>query len=174
MLIDRDQQSADKGKAYSDKLISSQIAKGRAKTADREALLARITPTADYGELKGCDLIVEAVFEDRAVKEEATKKAQAVVGPDVVFASNTSTLPISSLAGTSLKPEHFIGVHFFSPVEKMMLTEIIMGEKTDAKAQRRDGFRPRDQEDADRCQRLPKGSMSIAASAITWWKPTRW
>jgi 3-hydroxyacyl-CoA dehydrogenase / enoyl-CoA hydratase / 3-hydroxybutyryl-CoA epimerase len=133
VLIDRDQESADKGKAYSDKLMSSQIAKGRAKTADKEALLARITPTADYGELKGCDLIIEAVFEDRAVKE-ATKKAQAVVGPDVVFASNTSTLPITSLAGTSLKPEHFIGVHFFSPVDKMMLTEIIMGEKTDSKA----------------------------------------
>ena len=134
VLVDRDQESADKGKAYSDKLISSQIAKGRAKTADKEALLARITPTADYAQLKGCDLIIEAVFEDRAVKVEATKKAQAVVGPDVVFASNTSTLPITSLAATSLKPEKFIGVHFFSPVEKMMLTEIIMGEKTDTKA----------------------------------------
>jgi 3-hydroxyacyl-CoA dehydrogenase / enoyl-CoA hydratase / 3-hydroxybutyryl-CoA epimerase len=134
VLIDRDQESADKGKAYSDKLISSQIAKGRAKTADKETLLAHITPTADYAKLKGCDLIIEAVFEDRAVKEEATKKAQNIVGPDVVFASNTSTLPITSLAGTSLKPEHFIGVHFFSPVEKMMLTEIIMGEKTDTKA----------------------------------------
>jgi 3-hydroxyacyl-CoA dehydrogenase / enoyl-CoA hydratase / 3-hydroxybutyryl-CoA epimerase len=133
VLIDRDQESADKGKAYSDKLISSQIAKGRAKTADKEALLARITPTADYAKLKGCDLIIEAVFEDRAVKEEATKKAQAVVGPEIVFASNTSTLPITSLAETSLKPEHFIGVHFFSPVEKMMLTEIIMGEKSGAK-----------------------------------------
>jgi 3-hydroxyacyl-CoA dehydrogenase / enoyl-CoA hydratase / 3-hydroxybutyryl-CoA epimerase len=134
VLIDRDQDSADKGKAYSDKLISSQVAKGRAKTADKEALLAHITPTADYAALKGCDLIIEAVFEDRAVKEEATKKAQAIVGGDVVFASNTSTLPISSLAKTSLKPDNFIGVHFFSPVEKMMLTEIIMGEKTSAKA----------------------------------------
>ncbi len=134
VLIDRDQESADKGKAYSDKLISSQIAKGRAKTADKEALLQRIKPTADYAELKGCDLIIEAVFEDRAVKAEATRQAQAVVGPDVVFASNTSTLPIASLAETSLNPENFIGVHFFSPVEKMMLTEIIMGEKTGAKA----------------------------------------
>ncbi|HSU99612.1 MAG TPA: 3-hydroxyacyl-CoA dehydrogenase NAD-binding domain-containing protein [Roseiarcus sp.] len=134
VLIDRDQESADKGKAYSDKVMSSQIAKGRAKTADKEALLQHITPTADYAELEGCDLIIEAVFEDRAVKDAATKKAQAVVGPDVVFASNTSTLPISSLAGTSLKPDNFIGVHFFSPVEKMMLTEIIMGEKTGAKA----------------------------------------
>ena len=134
VLIDRDQESADKGKAYSDKVMSSQIAKGRAKTADKEALLQHITPTADYAELEGCDLIIEAVFEDRAVKDAATKKAQAVVGPDVVFASNTSTLPISSLAVTSLKPDNFIGVHFFSPVEKMMLTEIIMGEKTGAKA----------------------------------------
>jgi 3-hydroxyacyl-CoA dehydrogenase / enoyl-CoA hydratase / 3-hydroxybutyryl-CoA epimerase len=134
VLIDRDQEAADKGKAYSDKLISSQIAKGRAKTADKEALLKHITPSADYAKLKGCDLIIEAVFEDRAVKEEATKKAQAVVGPDVVFASNTSTLPIASLAETSLRPEHFIGVHFFSPVDKMMLTEIIMGEKTGLKA----------------------------------------
>ena len=134
VLIDRDQESADKGKAYSDKVMSSQIAKGRAKTADKEALLQHITPTADYAKLEGCDLIIEAVFEDRAVKDAATKKAQAVVGPDVVFASNTSTLPISSLAGTSLKPDNFIGVHFFSPVEKMMLTEIIMGEKTGAKA----------------------------------------
>ncbi len=133
-LIDRDQESADKGKAYSDRIVSSQVAKGRAKTADKEALLARIKPTADYAELKGCDLIIEAVFEDRAVKAEATKKAQAVVGPDVVFASNTSTLPISSLASTSLNPEQFIGVHFFSPVDKMMLTEIIMGEKTGVKA----------------------------------------
>ncbi len=134
VLIDRDQEFADRGKAYSDKLVSSQIAKGRARTADKEALLQRITPTADYGELKGCDLIIEAVFEDRAVKAEATRQAQAVVGPDVVFASNTSTLPIASLAQTSLNPENFIGVHFFSPVEKMMLTEIIMGEKTGAKA----------------------------------------
>ena len=134
VLIDRDQESADKGKAYSDKVMSSQIAKGRAKTAEKEALLARIQATADYANLKGCDLVVEAVFEDRAVKAEATKKAQDVLGPDVVFASNTSTLPITSLAETSLKPENFIGVHFFSPVDKMMLVEIIMGEKTDAKA----------------------------------------
>src|SRR5208337_3934940 len=90
--------------------------------------------TADYADLKGCDLVIEAVFEDRGVKAEATKKAQAVLGPDVVFASNTSTLPITSLAETSPRPERFIGVHFFSPVEKMMLTEIIMGEKTGAKA----------------------------------------
>ena len=133
-LIDRDQESADKGKAHSAKLISDQIAKGRAKSADRDALLARIHPSADYADLKGCDLVVEAVFEDRAVKKDATERAQAVLGPDAVFASNTSTLPISSLAEISQKPENFIGVHFFSPVDKMMLVEIIMGAKTGARA----------------------------------------
>ncbi len=130
VLIDRDQESADKGKAVCDKLISGQVAKGRASAADKEALLSRIAATPDYARLKGCDLIVEAVFEDRAVKAEVTKKAQEVVGPDVVFASNTSTLPITSLAETSLRPDNFIGIHFFSPVEKMLLVEIILGKKT--------------------------------------------
>ncbi len=134
VLIDRDQESADKGKAHSEKLISNQIAKGRAKSADRDALLARIKPSADYADLKGCDLVVEAVFEDRAIKAEATRKAQEVLGPDVIFASNTSTLPITSLAETSLKPENFIGIHFFSPVDRMMLVEIIMGGQTGGKA----------------------------------------
>ena len=134
VLIDRDQEAADKGKAHSEKLISSQVAKGRAKAADRDALLARIHATSDYNALKGCDLVVEAVFEDRGVKKEATTKVQQVVGPDVIFASNTSTLPITSLAETSAKPENFIGIHFFSPVDKMMLVEIIMGEKTGDKA----------------------------------------
>ena len=134
VLIDRDQASADKGKAHSEKLISSLIAKGRAKSADRDALLGRIQATSDYAALKGCDLVVEAVFEDRGVKAEATRQAQAAVGADVIFASNTSTLPISSLAETSAKPENFIGIHFFSPVDRMMLVEIIMGERTGAKA----------------------------------------
>ncbi len=134
VLIDRDQELADKGKAHSEKLISNQIAKGRAKSADRDALLARIHPSADYADLKGCDLVVEAVFEDRAVKKEATQKAQAVLGEGVIFASNTSTLPIASLAETSQKPENFIGIHFFSPVDKMMLVEIIMGAKTGPRA----------------------------------------
>jgi 3-hydroxyacyl-CoA dehydrogenase/enoyl-CoA hydratase/3-hydroxybutyryl-CoA epimerase len=134
VLIDRDQEAADKGKVHSEKLISSQIAKGRAKGADRDALLARIKPTADYADLKGCDLVVEAVFEDREVKAEATRKAQAIVGPDVIFASNTSTLPIGSLAETAVNAEKFIGIHFFSPVDKMMLVEVIMGAKTAPRA----------------------------------------
>ena len=134
VLVDRDQAAADKGKAHSDALISARVAKGRATAEQKEALLARITQTADYGDLKGCDLVVEAVFEDRGVKAETTKKAQAVLGADIVFASNTSTLPITSLATEAQKPENFIGIHFFSPVDKMMLVEIIMGERTGDKA----------------------------------------
>ena len=129
VLIDRDQESADKGKAHIHKLMTDLVNKGRAKTADRDALLARIAATADYGALKGCDLVVEAVFEDRKVKADATAKAQAVV-PDIVFGSNTSTLPISSLAETAKDPARFIGIHFFSPVERMMLVEIIKGKQT--------------------------------------------
>ncbi|HKF99962.1 MAG TPA: 3-hydroxyacyl-CoA dehydrogenase NAD-binding domain-containing protein, partial [Xanthobacteraceae bacterium] len=111
VLIDRDQESAEKGKAYSHKLITDQINKGRAKTADRDELLGRITATADYGALAGCDLVIEAVFEDRAVKAEAIAKTEAVIG-DKVFASNTSTLPITSLAAESQRPANFIGIHF--------------------------------------------------------------
>ena len=134
VLIDRDQEAAGKGKAHAEKLISTLIAKGRAKSADREKLLSLIHPSANYADLAGCDLVVEAVFEDRGVKREATEKAQAVLGGDVVFASNTSTLPISSLAEVSQKQENFIGIHFFSHVDRMMLVEIIMGEKTGPKA----------------------------------------
>jgi 3-hydroxyacyl-CoA dehydrogenase/enoyl-CoA hydratase/3-hydroxybutyryl-CoA epimerase len=133
VLIDRDQDSADKGKAYSQKLMTDQVNKGRAASADRDALLARITATADYGKLVGCDLVIEAVFEDRKVKAEATAKAQAVV-PDVIFGSNTSTLPITSLAEQAKDASRFIGIHFFSPVEKMLLVEIILGKKTGEQA----------------------------------------
>jgi 3-hydroxyacyl-CoA dehydrogenase/enoyl-CoA hydratase/3-hydroxybutyryl-CoA epimerase len=129
VLIDRDQEAAEKGKAYSHKLITDQINRGRAKTAERDELLARITPTADYGALAGCDLVIEAVFEDRKVKAEAIAKTEAVIG-DTVFGSNTSTLPISSLATESQRPANFIGIHFFSPVERMMLVEIILGKDT--------------------------------------------
>ena len=130
VLLDRDQESAERGKALSHKLMTDRIMKGRASSAQREALLARITPTADYAQLAGCDLVIEAVFEDRVVKAEATKKAEAHLAPDAVFGSNTSTLPITSLAEASERPENFIGIHFFSPVEKMMLVEIIVGRKT--------------------------------------------
>ncbi|MBI1981950.1 MAG: 3-hydroxyacyl-CoA dehydrogenase family protein, partial [Methylocystis sp.] len=134
VLVDRDQESADKGVATIDKLISSSVKKGRATAADKDALMARVVATADYAALKGCDLVLEAVFEDRAVKAEATRRAQDVVGSDVIFASNTSTLPITSLAKTAQKPENFIGIHFFSPVEKMPLVEVILGKKTGDRA----------------------------------------
>ncbi len=134
VLIDKDQASADKGKELSHKLMTQQIGRGRARTADREALLARIGATPDYAALKDCQLVIEAVFEDRAVKAEVTKKVEAVLSPDAIFASNTSTLPITSLAESSIRPEQFIGIHFFSPVERMQLVEVILGKKTGDKA----------------------------------------
>jgi 3-hydroxyacyl-CoA dehydrogenase/enoyl-CoA hydratase/3-hydroxybutyryl-CoA epimerase len=130
VLIDRDQESADKGKAHAQKVIEEQIKKGRAKPGDAEALLARITPTADYSALKDVDLVIEAVFEDRKVKADTFAKAQEHMKPDVIFASNTSTLPITSLAESFKDQGRFVGIHFFSPVEKMMLVEIIQGKNT--------------------------------------------
>jgi len=130
ILIDRDQESADKGKAHAQKVIDGLVAKGRAKPADRDALLSRITATADYASLADCDLVIEAVFEDRKVKAETFAKAQQYLKPDVIFASNTSTLPITSLAESFKDQGRFIGIHFFSPVEKMMLVEIILGKNT--------------------------------------------
>ena len=134
VLVDRDMEAAEKGKAYSHKLVSDQIMKGRAKTADREALLARIRTSADYGDLADCDLVVEAVFEDPKVKADVIAAVEAKTGADCVFASNTSTLPISGLAKASKRPADFIGIHFFSPVERMMLVEIIMGKETGDRA----------------------------------------
>lgn len=134
VLIDRDQELANKGKDVCDKLISSQVLKGRAKAADKEALLGRIKPTANYDELAGSDLVIEAVFEDRAVKADVTHKARRVLSPDAIFASNTSTLPITSLAEAYGAPENFIGIHFFSPVEKMALVEVILGARTGERA----------------------------------------
>ena len=104
VLVDRTIEAAEKGKAHSHKLMTDQIMKGRAKTADRDALLARITPSADYAALSGCDLVIEAVFEDPKVKAEVIAKVEAVIGGDCVFASNTSTLPISGLAKASTRP----------------------------------------------------------------------
>ncbi|MET3519493.1 3-hydroxyacyl-CoA dehydrogenase NAD-binding domain-containing protein [Mesorhizobium abyssinicae] len=134
VLLDRDMESAEKGKAHSDSLISDQVKKGRAKPEEKDKLLSLITPTADYADLAGCDLVVEAVFEDSAVKKSATEKAEAVLKSSAIFASNTSTIPITSLAKNSARPKNFVGIHFFSPVDKMMLVEIILGKKTGDKA----------------------------------------
>jgi 3-hydroxyacyl-CoA dehydrogenase / enoyl-CoA hydratase / 3-hydroxybutyryl-CoA epimerase len=131
VLIDRDQETVDKGKGHSERLMADQVSKGRASAAERDALLGRITPTPEYGALKHCDLVIEAVFEDRKVKAEAIAKAEAVIGEAAIFGSNTSTLPITSLAGLSRRrPANFIGIHFFSPVERMMLIEVILGKQT--------------------------------------------
>lgn len=134
VLLDRDIESAAKGKAHSDSLVSDQVKKGRAKPEERDKLLSLITPTADYADLAGCDLVVEAVFEDSAVKKAATEQAEAALKSSAIFASNTSTIPITSLAKNSTRPKNFIGIHFFSPVDKMMLVEIILGKKTGDKA----------------------------------------
>ena len=130
VLIDRDPETAEKGKAHSQKLMTDLINRGRATSADRDALLGRITPTADYTALKDCDLVIEAVFEDRKVKEEVIGRVQNVIGDQVILGSNTSTLPITSLAAAFKDRGRFIGIHFFSPVERMMLVEIILGKET--------------------------------------------
>ncbi len=134
VLIDRDQAAADKGKAYSETYMDKGIKRGKATAEKKEALLAQITATPDLEHLKGCDLIIEAVFEDPGVKAEMTKKVEAIIPEDCIFASNTSTLPITDLAKASVRPEQFIGIHFFSPVEKMFLVEIIKGKETGARA----------------------------------------
>jgi 3-hydroxyacyl-CoA dehydrogenase / enoyl-CoA hydratase / 3-hydroxybutyryl-CoA epimerase len=134
VLIDRDQSAAEAGKAHSEKLMAAAIAKHRASAADRDALLGRITASADYAALADCDLIIEAVFEDRQIKAETIARAEQVIGDAAVFGSNTSTLPITSLAKESRRPARFIGVHFFSPVDRMMLVEIIMGKNTGEEA----------------------------------------
>src|SRR5580698_10269584 len=130
VLVDRDPESAEKGKAHSQKLMDEQVSRGRATAADRDAVLARIKPTADFVALKNCDLVIEAVFEDRKVKEEVIARAQNVIRDNAIFGSNTSTLPISSLAETFKDRSRLIGIHFFSPVERMNLVEIILGKET--------------------------------------------
>ena len=134
VLIDRDQEAADKGKAYSETYMDKGIARKKATPEKKEALLNLITATPDLEALKGCDLIIEAVFEDPAVKADMTKKVEAVIPKDCIFASNTSTLPITDLAKASSRKDQFIGIHFFSPVERMLLVEIIKGAETGDRA----------------------------------------
>ncbi|OYO26305.1 3-hydroxyacyl-CoA dehydrogenase NAD-binding domain-containing protein [Janthinobacterium sp. PC23-8] len=130
VLLDTTIEAAERGKQYSAKLLEKDLGKNRITRDKADAILARIAPTIDYSDLAGCDYVVEAVFENRAIKAEATRKAEAVIGADAVFGSNTSTLPITGLAETSARPGNFIGIHFFSPVERMPLIEIITGAAT--------------------------------------------
>ncbi|MGN7869220.1 3-hydroxyacyl-CoA dehydrogenase NAD-binding domain-containing protein [Paracoccus sp. 22332] len=134
VLIDAKQDSADRGKAHSADLLDKAISRRKATEDKKAEVLARITATTDYAMLEGCDLIVEAVFEDPAIKADVTKRAEAVIPPDAIFATNTSTLPISDLAKASGRPDQFIGIHFFSPVDKMALVEIIKGRQTGPRA----------------------------------------
>lgn len=134
VLIDAKQEAAEKGKSYSEDLLDKAISRKKSTDEKKAEVLGRILPTTDYAALEGCDLIVEAVFEDPGIKAEVTRKAEAVIPQDAIFATNTSTLPISDLAKASSRPDQFIGIHFFSPVDKMLLVEIIKGRETGDRA----------------------------------------
>ncbi len=134
VLLDRSKEDAEKGKDYSRQLLQKRIDRGRMDAQKAAGLLELIHTTDDYAELDGCEYVIEAVFEDRGIKADVTAKAEAVIGSDAIFGSNTSTLPISGLAEASQRPESFIGIHFFSPVDKMPLVEVIVGQKTSDEA----------------------------------------
>jgi 3-hydroxyacyl-CoA dehydrogenase/enoyl-CoA hydratase/3-hydroxybutyryl-CoA epimerase len=130
VLKDVDQAAAERGKGYSEKLVAKAVERGRQSQEEADALLGRITPTTDPATAAGADLVIEAVFEDPKVKEQVWKEIEPHVAADALLGSNTSTLPITGLAEYVTRPEDFIGVHFFSPVDKMPLVELIKGERT--------------------------------------------
>ncbi|MGW0188479.1 3-hydroxyacyl-CoA dehydrogenase NAD-binding domain-containing protein [Streptomyces sp. NPDC003362] len=130
VLKDVSLEAALKGKGYSEKLCAKAVSRGRTTQEKADALLARITPTAEARDLAGCDAVIEAVFEDTALKHKVFQEIEQVVEPDALLCSNTSTLPITALAEGVQRQSDFIGLHFFSPVDKMPLVEIIKGERT--------------------------------------------
>ena len=130
VLLDSTLEQAEKGKQYSARILEKDVARGKLSPEKARAQLARIKPTVDYADLAGCELVIEAVFENREVKADVTRKAAAVLGDAALFASNTSTLPITGLAEAFPRPADFIGLHFFSPVDKMPLVEVILGKAT--------------------------------------------
>ena len=134
VLVDATVEAAERGKAHSASLLNKDIQRGKGTELTKAAVLDRITATADYAALAPCDLVIEAVFEDPKVKAEVIARVQAVVTETCIIATNTSTLPITGLAGASSRPDQVIGVHFFSPVDKMALVEVIRGEKTGDRA----------------------------------------
>ena len=134
VLLDTDMAGAERGKAYSEGLLAKAIKRGYSTQEKADALLGLIKPTTDYADLEGCELVIEAVFENREIKADVTSKTEAVIPETAIFASNTSTLPITGLAEASNRPESFIGLHFFSPVDKMPLVELIKGEKSSDEA----------------------------------------
>ena len=130
VMTDTTQENADKGLSRIKVILNEELKQGRTTKGKMDEILSRITATADYNKLRNCDLIIEAVFEDRDLKGKVTIEAEKIMDSNGVFASNTSTLPITGLAEKSIRPEKFIGIHFFSPVHKMKLVEIIKGDKT--------------------------------------------
>ena len=134
VLLDSTIESATKGKAYTEKYLEKSISLKKMTAEKAKAIIDRIHVTTDYNDLKDCDLIIEAVFENREIKADVTEKTEKVIADTVIFASNTSTLPITGLAKASSRPKSFIGMHFFSPVERMPLVEIIMGEESSDEA----------------------------------------
>ena len=134
VLIDRDQEAADKGKSYSEGILDKGMSRRKVSEEKKVEVLGRINATTDLDALKDCDLVVEAVFEDPKVKAEMTAKVEPIIGDQAIFATNTSTLPITELAKASSRPEQYIGIHFFSPVDKMLLVEIIKGAATGDRA----------------------------------------
>ncbi|MDG2096859.1 MAG: 3-hydroxyacyl-CoA dehydrogenase NAD-binding domain-containing protein [Paracoccaceae bacterium] len=130
VLLDMKEEDAQKGKSHAENLLNIGVKRKKIDEKKKSVVLDLITPTTKFEDLKDCDLIVEAVFEDPAVKAEVTKKVEAIIDKNCIFASNTSTLPITSLASASKRPEQFIGIHFFSPVDRMLLVEIIKGSVT--------------------------------------------
>ena len=134
VLLDSTIESATKGKAYTEKYLEKSISLKKMTSEKAKAIIDRIHVTTDYNDLKDCDLIIEAVFENREIKADVTEKTEKVIADSVIFASNTSTLPITGLAKASSRPKNFIGMHFFSPVERMPLVEIIMGEESSDEA----------------------------------------
>ncbi|MBV8667372.1 MAG: enoyl-CoA hydratase/isomerase family protein [Burkholderiaceae bacterium] len=130
VLLDTSLEAAGRGKEYSRKLLEKQVQRGQLTQEKADALLARIVPTTEFAKLDGAEMVIEAVFEDRGIKADVTRKSEAVIAPNAIFASNTSTLPITGLAEASARPANFIGLHFFSPVDKMPLVEVIIGTRT--------------------------------------------
>jgi len=130
VLKDVSVESAEKGKDYTRTLLQKRVSQNKMTKEQMEQVLSLIHTTGDVNDLKGCDLIIEAVFENRELKATVTKETEAVLGENAVFGSNTSTLPITGLAEASVRPANFIGIHFFSPVDKMPLVEIIVGKQT--------------------------------------------
>ena len=130
VLKDVSLENAEKGKSYSEKLLARKVSRGRMTEEQKAKILGRIKATESADDLEGCDLVIEAVFEDSELKARVTREAEPKLVANGIFASNTSTIPITQLAGASRKPENFIGLHFFSPVDRMQLVEIIVGEQT--------------------------------------------